>query len=40
VFEAKGEWSRALECYRAALRIDPEYTPAELARLRLVARMN
>ncbi len=40
VFEAKGQWSRALECYRAALQADPEYGPAELARLRLLARMN
>ncbi len=40
VWEAKGQWMRALECYRAALEANPEYEAAGRARLRLLARMN
>ena len=34
VHERLGEWHRAVECYKDALRISPQYGPAALARLR------
>src|SRR5204863_453425 len=40
VWEKKGNWSRALECYRSALQSNPEYTLAERAVKRLEGMIN
>ncbi len=40
VWERKGEWRKALECYRHALENNPEYALAERAIRQLQARMN
>jgi Tfp pilus assembly protein PilF len=40
VYERKGDWGRAIESYKKACTLNPEYTPAKRAMLRLITLMN
>jgi Tfp pilus assembly protein PilF len=40
VFERLGPWQRAVECYQAALRLNPQHEMARLARRLLIGKMN
>ncbi len=40
VYERKGEWLRAIESYKTAVTLDPEYAPAKKNMMRLISLMN
>ncbi|HCM43146.1 MAG TPA: hypothetical protein DIS66_07550 [Candidatus Omnitrophica bacterium] len=40
VWEQKGNWMRALSCYQEAYRLNPDYTLAERAMIRVRAKLN
>lgn len=40
VYERKGHWARAIESYKTAVTLNPDYTPARKAMMRLVTWMN
>ena len=40
VYERKGNWARAIESYKTAVTLNPDYTPARKAMMRLVTWMN
>ncbi len=40
VYERKGDWLRAIESYKAAVTLDPDYAPARKTMMRLISSMN
>lgn len=40
VYERKGEWHKALDAYKCAVTLNPDYTAAKRALLRLLTMMN
>ncbi len=40
VYERKGEWSQAIECYKKALALNPNYALAKRALGRLISMLN
>ncbi len=40
VWEQKGNWMRALSCYQEAYRLNPDYTLAERAMIRMRTKLN
>ena len=40
VHERKGDWLRAIESYKTAVTLNPNYTPAKKSMMRLMALMN
>lgn len=40
VYEKKGEWDNAIDFYKKAVRLNPKYTPAKRAMMRLISMMN
>lgn len=40
VYERKGEWDQAIEAYKQAVTLNPEYTAAKRAMMRLITLLN
>ncbi len=40
VYERKGDWLRAIESYKTAVTLNPDYTPAKKTMARLISAMN
>ncbi|RMH04436.1 MAG: tetratricopeptide repeat protein [Nitrospirae bacterium] len=40
IYERKGEWEKAIDCYKEAVTLNPQYRTAKKALMRLVTLMN
>ena len=40
VYERKGDWMRAIEAYKTAVTLNPDYAPARKTMMRLISSMN
>nr|MBA2486758.1 tetratricopeptide repeat protein [Nitrospira sp.] len=40
VYERQGKWSEAIDCYKQALALNPDYTLAKKALGRLISSLN